>query len=157
VFNINLKGQPYMQLIRYHNPEIAHWPPRLSSLHEEIDRLFDGSLASFGGWSPALDVFQDKENVYVQAELPGMKKEQIDIRFQDGVLTLCGERKEETSSREGEVFHTERFFGKFHRTVSMPAKVNAETITANYKDGILTVQLPKAVEAKAKQIDVTAS
>ena len=146
-----------MQLIRYHDPEVSHWSPRLSSLREEIDRLFDGSLTSFGGWSPAMDVFQDKENVYVQAELPGMTKEQIDIRFQDGVLTLCGERKEAGRAGEGEAFHSERFFGKFHRTVSMPSKVNAEAISANYKDGILTVTLPKAAEAKARQIDVTVS
>ena len=146
-----------MQLIRYHDPEVTHWPPRLASLREELDRLFDGSLSSFGGWSPAMDVLQDKENVYVQAELPGMKKEQIDIRFQDGILTLCGERKAESSSGEGESFHSERFFGKFHRTISMPAKVNAEAISATYKDGILTVTLPKAAEAKARQIDVTVS
>lgn len=156
-----------MKLIRYQEPELATWSPlnRLASLREEMNRLLDGSLAAFtgsnvglfGGWSPTVDVFQDKDNVYVKAELPGMKKEEIDISFQDGMLTICGERKEESEVREGESFRSERFFGKFHRTVSTPTKVDAEKITASYKDGILTVQLPKAAEAKAKQIEVTVS
>ena len=155
-----------MNLIRYQEPEMSTWPSlnRLASLREEVNRLLDGSLAAFtgnaglfGGWSPTVDVFQDKENVYIKAELPGMKKEDIDITFQEGMLTLCGERKQETQVQEGEVFRSERFFGKFHRTVSMPTKVDAEKIKATYKDGILIVELPKAAEAKAKQIEVKIS
>lgn len=157
-----------MKLIRYQEPELAQWNPpfnRLASLREEMNRILDGSLAAFtsgnvglfGGWSPAVDVVQDKDNVFVKAELPGMKKEDIDISFEDGILTICGERKEEAEVREGEAYRSERFFGKFHRTVSLPTKVDAEKISAAYKDGILTVQLPKAAEAKAKQIDVAVS
>lgn len=157
-----------MKLIRYQEPELAQWSSpfnRLSSLREEMNRILDGSLAAFaggnvglfGGWSPAVDVVQDKDYVFVKAELPGMKKEDIDITFQDGILTLCGERKEESEVKEGESYRSERFFGKFHRTVSLPTKVDAERIAASYKDGILTVQLPKAAEVKAKQIDVTIS
>lgn len=155
-----------MNLIRYQEPELSTWPSanRLASLREEMNRLLDGSLAAFtgnaglfGGWSPSVDVFQDKDNVYIKAELPGMKKEDIDITFQDGTLTLCGERKEESQVQEGEVFRSERFFGKFHRSVSMPTKVNVDNIKASYKDGILTVELPKAEEAKAKQIEVKIS
>jgi HSP20 family protein len=155
-----------MKLIRYQEPELGTWSPlnRLASLREEMNRLLDGSLAAvtgnvglFGGWSPSVDVFQDKENVFVKAELPGMKKEDIDISFQDGMLTLCGERKAESEVQEGESFRSERFFGKFHRTISLPTKIEAEKIKASYKDGILTVELPKAAEAKAKQIDVSIS
>jgi HSP20 family protein len=156
-----------MKLIRYQEPELAQWSPfnRLASLREEMNRILDGSLAAFtgsnvglfGGWSPTVDVVQDKDAVYVKAELPGMKKEDIDITFQDGILTLCGERKQEAEVKEGESYRSERFFGKFHRTVSLPTKVDAEKISATYKDGILTVALPKAAEVKAKQIDVTVS
>ena len=155
-----------MNIIRYQDPELATWSPlnRLESLREEMNRLLDGSLAGFtgnvglfGGWSPTVDVFQDKDNVCVKAELPGMKKEEIEITFQDGTLTIAGERKQESEVREGESFRSERFFGKFHRSVSMPTKVDAEKIQANYKDGILTVELPKAAEAKAKQIQVSVS
>jgi len=155
-----------MNLIRYQEPELATWSPlnRLSSLREEMNRLLDGSLAGFsgsaglfGGWNPTVDVFQDKDSVLIKAELPGMKKEDIDITFQEGTLTICGERKQESEVKEGEVYRSERLFGKFHRTVSMPTKVDAEKIKASYKDGILSVQLPKAAEAKAKQIDVSVS
>ena len=155
-----------MNLIRYQDPELATWPSlnRLESLREEMNRLLDGSLAAFtgsaglfGGWSPSVDVFQDKDNVYVKAELPGMKKEELDITFQEGMLTICGERKHESEVQAGEVFRSERFFGKFHRTVQMPAQVEADKVKATYKDGILTVQLPKAAEAKAKQIEVKVS
>ncbi|MCX6967216.1 MAG: Hsp20/alpha crystallin family protein [Verrucomicrobia bacterium] len=155
-----------MKIIRYQDPELGTWSPlnRLASLREEMNRLLDGSLAGFsenvglfGGWSPSVDVYQDKENVYVKAELPGMKKEEIEITFQDGILTVAGERKQESEVREGESFRSERFFGKFHRSVSMPTKVEAERIKAAYKDGVLTVELPKAAEAKAKQIEVSVS
>ena len=155
-----------MKLIRYQEPESTVWSPmnRLASLREEVNRLLDGTLAGFtgnvglfGGWSPSVDVFQDKENVYIKVEVPGMKKEDIDISFQDGMLTICGERKQESEVREGESFRSERFFGKFHRTITMPTKVDPEKIKATYKDGILTVELPKAAEARAKQIEVKVS
>ena len=156
-----------MNLIRYQDPELATWQQpvgRLSSLREEMNRLLDGSLAAFtgnaglfGGWSPSLDVYQDKDNVFVKAELPGMKKEEIDISFQDGMLTIAGERKQESKVHEGESYRSERFFGRFHRTISLPTKVEADKIKATYKDGILTVDLPKAAEAKAKQIEVKIS
>ncbi len=129
-----------------------------------MNRLLDGSLAAFtgnaglfGGWSPSIDVHQDKDTIFVKAELPGMKKEEIDISFQDGMLTISGERKQESEVREGENFRSERFFGRFHRTISMPTKVDADKIKANYKDGILSVELPKAAEVKAKQIEVKIS
>ena len=155
-----------MKLIRYQEPESATWSPmnRLASLRDEVNRLLDGTLAGFtgnvglfGGWSPSVDVFQDKDNVFIKAEVPGMKKEDIDISFQDGMLTICGERKQESEVREGESFRSERFFGKFHRTVTMPTKVDPEKIKATYKDGVLTVELPKAAEARAKQIEVKVS
>jgi len=155
-----------MNLIRYRKPETTLWPPfeRLSTLREEMNRLLDGSLAGvlgtgdlFGGWSPALDVTQDKENLYVKVELPGMKKEDIDISLHDGQLILSGERKEEKKSEEGETFRSERFFGKFRRTIALPSEVDASGVKATYRDGILHVELPKAEEAKPKQIEVTVS
>jgi HSP20 family protein len=158
-----------MKLIRYQEPELAQWSSpfnRLtSSLRDEMNRILDGSLAAFaggnagllGGWSPSVDVVQDKDNVFVKAELPGLKKENIDLNFEDGILAISGERKEESEVHEGDTFRSERYFGKFHRTVSLPTKVDAEKIKATYKDGILTVCLPKAPEAKAKQIDVSIS
>ncbi len=156
-----------MSLIRYQDPELAPWNPfdRLSALREEVNRVLDGSLAAafgtrdfglglLGGWSPVIDVHQDKDNVYVKAELPGMKKEEIDISLHNGILTVSGERKQETEVKEGETFRSERYFGRFHRSVTLPSQVNAEQVSANYADGILSIQLPKAEEAKPKQIQV---
>jgi HSP20 family protein len=151
-----------MSLIRYQSPSLSTWPSfdRLASLRDEMDRLFDFTYPSrdtglFSGWSPALDLYDDKDSFVVSAELPGMKKEDISITLHDGVLTISGERKHERENKEGETFRSERYFGKFQRSVTLPALVDASKVKASYKDGILWVELPKAEEAKAKQIDVS--
>jgi HSP20 family protein len=143
---------------------LTAWPSvgRLADLRDEIDRLFDSPLNGFGSvfqslgdWSPALDIHEDKENFIVKAELPGIKKEDVAVSYQDGCLTISGERKAEAKSEETEVYHTERFFGRFQRTVALPAAVAADKVKAAYKDGVLTVTLPKTEEAKPKQIDIS--
>lgn len=153
-----------MALIRWQRPETARWDPfrQLSTLRNQIDRLFEepfsalteGMQPFMSGWSPALDVFEDKDNLVIKAELPGMKKEEIEISLHDGVLTLSGERKQEQKHHEGDIHRSERFVGKFQRTLSLPTAVDGEKVKATYKDGILTVTLPKAEEAKPKQIQV---
>jgi len=154
-----------MNLIRYQRPDLA-WPTfgRLSSLRDELDRLFESPFAGLtnasqllSGWTPALDVYEDKENFIVKAELPGMKNEDIDVSLHDGSLSISGERKSETKHKDAEVYRAERFFGRFQRTVTLPAPVAADKVKAQYKDGVLTVTLPKTEEAKPKQIDVSVS
>jgi HSP20 family protein len=134
---------------------------RLSSLRDELDRLFESPWAELArtsqllsGWTPALDVHEDKDNFVVQAELPGMKREEIDVSLHDGALSISGERKAEKKYEEAEVYRTERFFGKFQRTVTLSAPVAADKVKAQYKDGVLTITLPKTEAAKPKQIDV---
>ncbi len=153
-------------IIRYQFPELSTWAPsnRLSSLRDEVNRLFDLSFPGFtseenlfSGWSPALDIYQDKDSVFVKAEVPGMKKEEIEISLHDGMLSIAGERKHEEESKEGDTFRSERFFGRFHRTITLPTAVDSAKVKAAYKDGILTVTLPKAEEAKPKQIQVNVS
>ena len=153
-----------MSLIRYEFPETSTWPPvdRLSTLRDEVNRLFDFSWPSrdsglFSGWSPTLDVFDDKDHLVVQVELPGMKKEEIDIAMHEGVLTVSCERKAESERKEGEMFRSERYFGKFQRSVTLPVAVESGKVKASYKDGILTIALPKAEEAKPKHIAVSVS
>jgi HSP20 family protein len=142
------------------------WPTfgRLSSLRDELDRLFESPFAGLtnasqllSGWTPALDVYEDKENFIVKAELPEMKNEDIDVSLHDGSLSISGERKSETKHEDAEVYRAERFFGRFQRTVTLPAPVAADKVKAQYKDGVLTVTLPKTEEAKPKQIDVSVS
>lgn len=153
-----------MSLIRYQTPELSTWTPfdRLSSLRDEMNRLFDFDFPSrdtglFSGWSPALDVWDDKDSFVAKVELPGMKKEDINIALHDGVLTVSGERKHEheVGSKEAGSFRSERYFGKFQRSVTLPARVDAANVKASYKDGVLTIELPKAEEAKPRQIEVS--
>ena len=150
-------------LTRWQRPEMAIWPGfgRLTDLRDEIDRLFEAPLAELtrgsqllSGWTPALDLFEDKDNLYVRVELPGMKREDIDLSLHEGSLSISGERKGEEKLKDSEVYRAERFFGRFQRTVSLPTAVAAEKVKAHYQDGILTVTLPKAEEAKPKHIDV---
>jgi len=152
-----------MNLIRWQRPESSLWPGfgRLSSLHDEIDRLFEAPLDELvrssgllSGWNPALDLYEDKDNFVAKVELPGMKKEDIDVSLHDGSLSITGERKSEEKSEGADVYRSERFFGRFQRTVTLPTPVAADKVKAEYEDGILTVTLPKAEEAKPKQIDV---
>lgn len=151
-----------MKLTRYRPSELGTWSPfeRLTSLRDEMNRLFENVFPGgreeslFAGWSPALDVHEDKENVIVKAEVPGLKKEDIELQLLDDVLTISGERKHEVERKEGNTFHSERHFGKFRRSVALPSPVDTTKVTAAYADGVLTVTLPKAEEAKPKQIDI---
>jgi len=131
-------------------------------LRNEIDRLFDSPLNALtsdsqqflSGWAPAVDLHEDRDHLVLRAELPGMKKEDIDISLHGDVLTLSGERKEEKEYEQAETYRSERFLGKFQRTFTLPAAVDTSKVQASYKDGILTVHLPKSEEAKPKQIEV---
>jgi len=152
-----------MKLMRFQSPMLATWPTfnRLTDLRDGIDRLFESPLAElvrtpsvFSGWTPAIDLYEDKENVVVKAELPGMKKEDIEVTLHEGTLSLSGERKSEKKVEEADVYRAERFYGRFQRTIGLPTPVAADKVTAEYKDGILTVKLPKTEEAKPKQINV---
>ena len=155
-----------MNVIRWQRPVMTPWSSfgRLSDLRDEIDRLFDDPLTEMArtsnllsGWTPALDVDEQKDNFVVKAELPGMKKEDIQVSMHDGSLSISGERKSETKHEDAEVYRAERFFGRFQRTVTLPTPVAPDKVKAQYKDGILTVTLPKTEEAKPKLIDVSVS
>jgi HSP20 family protein len=141
-------------------PSLDRW----ASLRNDLDTLLElpfwaGSgrqTQLFSGWTPALDLFQNNDNIVAVVELPGMRKEDIEISLQDGTLTISGERKEETGHENGAT-RTERCTGKFRRSITLPTRVDAAKVSATYKDGILTVTLPKAEEAKPKQIQINLS
>jgi HSP20 family protein len=151
-------------LTRWQRPEVATWPGfgRLTNLQDEIERLFQEPLAEWSkgsqllsGWTPRLDVYEDKDNVYVKAELPGMKREEIEISLHDGTLSISGERKIESEREGADLYRSERFFGRFQRSVSLPTPVAVDKVNAQYKDGILTIALPKSEEAKPRKIEVS--
>ncbi len=150
-----------MSLIRYSNPELGT-RSSVGNMYDQFNRLFDlafpsRAAESFGDWSPALDAVEDKDKYTVSIEVPGLKREDINVSVHDGVLTVSGERKSENDVKDGTVHRTERFYGKFSRSVSLPAQVRTDKVAATYKDGVLTVQLPKAEEAKPKNIEVKVS
>src|SRR5690349_350279 len=144
-----------MRLARYQRPDVWSWSAfdQLTNLRDEINRLFElpsgnGSSGAFNAWAPALDVFEDKENLVLRAELPGMKKEDIDISLHENTVTISGERRNEKKYEGAETSREERVFGRFTRSLVLPKKVDSGKVKANYKDGVLTVTLPKAEEAK---------
>ena len=150
-------------LTRWQRPELTTWPTfgRLSGLRDELDRLFEGTFGELrpgqqllGGWNPPVDVYEDHDNVIVKAEIPGLKREEIEVSLHEGNLIISGERKSERKTEEDGSYRTERFFGRFHRTVGLPTTVDDKKIKAQYRDGILTVTLPKAEEAKPRKIEV---
>jgi HSP20 family protein len=154
-------GGSIMNLIRYERPRLSPLGSfeRLSPLRDLLDSAFQlagtNSALDWGrGWSPTLDVYEDEDKVTVQVEAAGMKKEDFDLSLQDDLLTISGERKSESEKREGESFRSERFFGSFSRTVTLPAPVRGDDVSAGYKDGVLTITLPKSEEAKPKKIEV---
>ena len=153
-----------MALTRFNISEYPTWSPfrQLSTLRDEIDRLFESPLnllttssqQFLNGWLPAVDLYEDNDHYMLRAELPGMRKEDIDISLHGDVLTLSGERKEDERLVKAQVFRSERCQGKFQRTFTLPMQIAADKVQASYKDGILSVTLPKAEEAKPKQISV---
>ncbi len=150
-------------LKRWHRPELTAAPTfgRLFSLRDELDRLFDTSFGDWNRgsqqlsqWNPAVDLFEDKENLTVKVELPGLKVEDINISLNEGTLSISGERKSEEKFANAETYRAERFVGHFQRSVVLPTPVKADQVKAQYTDGVLTVTLPKTEAAKPKQIQV---
>jgi HSP20 family protein len=152
-----------MNIIKFHRPSLPLPLPgfaRFTDLQDELDRLFGAPFSGAAretAWTPALDVYEDKENFVVKAELPGLKREEIEVSFQDDTLTISGERKAETKSEDTEVYRAERFVGRFQRAVALPSTVAADKVNASYKDGVLTITLPKSEAAKPKKIDIAAN
>lgn len=153
-----------MNLIRYQAPDLAPWPglDRWSNLRDELNSFFDMPFGSnsnrsgqlFTGWSPALDLYESADHFVAVVELPGMRKDVIDISLHDGTLTISGERKRESTNGET-AQRTERYVGTFRRSITLPTRVDAAKASAIYENGILKVTLPKAEEAKPKQIQVS--
>jgi HSP20 family protein len=151
--NINERRE-IMSIIR-HNPYAN--VDRVHSLRDLFDSAF--ALASdvaspIRSWYPAIEVHQDSDKFTVNLEAPGMKREDFDVSLDKEVLTISGERKQEREVREGETFQSERLYGRFQRSIALNAPVQAENVEAIYKDGVLTVILPKAEEAKSRKIEI---
>ena len=146
-----------MQLVRWNpNRELFNW-------HDRVNRLFDGAFspavfgneeASMWGWNPVVDIFENDDHIVIKAELPGIDKKDIQVDVKDRVLTLKGERSTENEVEEDHYYRRERSYGKFERSFTLPAYVDSEKIKADYKDGVLQLEIPKPEERKPKNITV---
>ncbi len=139
---------------------LTRWDPfrDLQRLQEEMNRAFDERLLARDGesvgWSPRVDIYEDEEGLSLQFDLAGVEPKDVDIRFENGVLTLRGERKLEREDKREGYHRVEMSYGTFTRSFSLPATIDAEKIKAESKNGILKVHLPKKPEAKPKSIQV---
>jgi HSP20 family protein len=135
-------------------------PARLAPMREmenwltNWDELFGLAPAAKTDWIPAVDVREEQDRYLVKVDLPGMTKEDIELTYENDVLTIGGERKAETEKDDGRVHRTERFCGKFTRSMRFPNDVKHEQIDAAFRDGVLEITLPKAEEARKRKIEV---
>jgi HSP20 family protein len=143
--------------------QLTRWDPFGSDfgrLARALDRMLGsaqsemGTRESLSQWDPAVDIFDKGSEIVLQLEVPGMKKEGIQIRLENNVLTVQGERKRESEIKEENYFRAERSYGAFSRSFTLPGTVSVDKIQAQYKDGVLTVTVPKAKEAQPRQIEV---
>jgi HSP20 family protein len=139
---------------------LTRWDPLrdLQRMQDEMSRLFDDRLAGRSGesvgWTPSVDIYEDAEGIALRFELAGVEPKDVDIRFENGVLTLRGERKLEREDKRDNYHRVELSYGTFTRSFSLPGTIDAEKIKAESKNGVLTVTLPKKPEAKPKSIQV---
>src|SRR5436309_11795674 len=137
----------------------------LRNLQDEVNRLFTGNAArafddegiARGSWSPNVDIYENKDQIVLEAELPGMKQEEFDLSIENNVLTLRGERRFEKTDENDNYHRVERSYGAFTRSFTLPQTVSAEGANAEYNNGVLRVTLPKREETKARRIQVTGS
>jgi HSP20 family protein len=143
---------------------LTRWDPlrELARVQEEMSRAFGDERLQFRagdsvGWTPACDIYEDGEEIVVRAELAGVAPADVQLGFENGVLTLKGERKLEKDDRRENYHRLELSYGTFTRAFSMPATIDAEKIRAESKQGVLVIHLPKKPEAKPKSIQVKVS
>lgn len=137
----------------------------LRTLQEEVNRLFSTNLTrAFGDeeigrgvWAPSVDIYENKDQIVLEAELPGMKQEDFDLSIENNVITLRGERKFEKTEETDNYHRVERSYGGFTRSFTLPQTVSAEGATAEYNNGVLRVTLPKREETKARRIQISGS
>lgn len=141
---------------------MTRWEPfrEMARLQDEVSRMFEDRLYRAGesvGWTPACDIYEDDESVTLRFELAGIDSKDVDVRFENGVLTLKGERKLEKAERKENYHRVELAYGTFTRSFSLPGTVDAERIRAESRNGVLTIVLPKRAEARPRSIQVKVS
>lgn len=134
----------------------------LRTLQEEVNRLFSTNLTrgfgeegiGRGAWNPSVDIYENKDQIVLEAELPGMDRDDFDLSVENNVITLRGERRFEKKEETDNYHRVERSYGSFTRSFTLPQTVSAEGATADYRNGVLRVTLPKREETKARRIEI---
>jgi HSP20 family protein len=142
---------------------IARWEPfrGVTTLQDQINRLFKDGFERVGedsnltAWAPAVDIYETEQELVVKADLPDVDPKDLDIRVENNILTIRGERKFEKKVSEENYLRVERSYGSFARSFTLANTVNSEAIRAEYNNGVLTLSIPKREEAKPKQIKVS--
>jgi HSP20 family protein len=141
--------------------KLVRWDPlqEIIAMSQRLNRGVNDPYVSrtedaFGAWAPPVDIVERQDHLVIRAEIPGIPKENMDVRIENGVLTLHGERKEEKEVNEVNTHLQERVYGSFTRSFSLPTTVDATRVSAVYKDGVLEVTVPKVETAKPKRIDI---
>ena len=147
--------------------ELVRWRPRrhLPIARDDMDRAIDrlmrqwASPFSFSetGWNPSVDVIETDDEIVVKAEIPGVNRDDIDLTVENDRMTISGEKRQEREEKGDNHFLMERSYGSFRRMFVLPPRANTENVTASYKDGILTVTIPKAEATKGKKVDIEAN
>ncbi|MGA9630743.1 MAG: Hsp20/alpha crystallin family protein [Candidatus Acidiferrales bacterium] len=145
---------------------ITRWDPfqNLAALQDQVNRLLEAPLAgrraensNLTAWAPAVDIYETENELVIKADLPDIDEKDLDVRVENNMLAIRGERKFEQKVKEDNYLRIERTYGSFSRSFSLPTTVNTESIHAEYKNGVLTVQLPKRAESKPRQVKVNVS
>ena len=143
---------------------IIRWDPfrTITSLQEQMNRLFEDSFlrgrseqSSLATWAPAVDIYETEQELVAKADLPGLEEKDLDVRVENNTLTIRGERKVENKVSDENFLRVERAYGSFTRSFSLPNTVDTEHIKAEYRNGVLSVHMPKREESKPKQVKVS--
>lgn len=133
-------------------------------MQDQVNRLLEAPLAgrraensNLTAWAPAVDIYETENELVIKADLPDIDEKDLDVRVENNMLAIRGERKFEQKVKEDTYLRIERTYGSFSRSFSLPTTVNTESIHAEYKNGVLTVQLPKRAESKPRQVKVNVS
>jgi HSP20 family protein len=143
---------------------IVRWEPlrELGSLQNEMNRLFNtvfdtpapGNTGTLRRWMPAMDLVESGDHFVLRADLPGMSEDDIKIEFEDGTLTVSGERKAEHEDREEGYYRVERAFGSFSRSLTLPQGIDADAVSARFDRGVLEIRIPKPEERRPRRIEI---
>lgn len=149
-----------MALVKF-NPmrDLLNFEREVSRIINNFERTFENGSSlpeefENAVWSPLSDIYEDKDNFKIKLDLPGMKKEDVKINMENNMLSISGERKQEKETDNSKYHRVERVYGKFYRSFTLPEFIEHEKIDAEFKDGQLTVTIPKSEKAKPKQLEI---